>query len=443
MQATHLQFLAFGIILLLSFVVLGGILARFLARSLRGQMQELSQTQLPQLLNTFAHETQKPFMEGMLGLTERMTRVGGELRESMAERLGKHFLDTQERMERAMQQNRQELQGGLLKSTQALETKFQSLEAQVGLKLEGIGKNVESKLNENLKEGFKHFEKVQQHLAAAELKLASLNTVGESISDLNNLLKLPHLRGGFGEASLERLLADFLPVGSFELQYAVVPNAPERVDAVVKLAKQILPIDSKFPREQVLPLFETNDPAALEGARKTLAEVIKGQAKSIADKYIRPDHGTTDMAMLFLPSETLYFEVTRNGKLFEDMCKLKVYPVSPNTLAIGLRSVVMAQEYYEMARGVEKTIEDVKKARRHFEHFEKKFDEIGKGLKKAQDAFETANVHLGRYESSIVRLTGEEMKAIADGETAPKKSGYAGASAADMPLLPLGGLTEE
>jgi DNA anti-recombination protein RmuC len=114
------------------------------------------------------------------------------------------------------------------------------------------------------------------------------------------------------------------------------------------------------------------------------------------------------MALLFLPSETLYFEVIRNGKLFEHITRLKVYPVSPNTLSISLNAVSVAQEYYEMARGVEKTIEDVKKARRHFEHFEKKFDEIGKGLKKAQEAFETANTHLGRYESSVFRLIGEE-----------------------------------
>jgi DNA recombination protein RmuC len=354
----------------------------------------------------------------ILDLAERMTRISSEMKDSVTERLGKHFLESQERVERTLGQNRQELQTGLSKTTVALETKFQSLEQQVGIRLENIGKSVESKLNENLKEGFKHFEKVQQHLAAAELKLASLNTVGQGISDLNNLLKLPHLRGGFGEASLERLLADFLPNGQYELQYAVVPNAPERVDAIVRLAKQVLPIDSKFPREQVLPLFEeSKDPQALEEARRTLGEIIRAQAKSIADKYIRPDHGTTDMALMFLPSETLYFEVIRNGKVFEQLTKYKVFPVSPNTLAISLKSVAMAQEYYEMARGVEKTIEDVKKARRHFQHFERKFEELGKGLKKAQEAFETASTHLGHYESSVFRMTGE-LESIPEGDVA-------------------------
>ncbi len=370
---------------------------------LRSNQKRNSPTELASFLS-------QPFSD----LTEKIVRMNAEVREALADRLSKSFLDTQERLDRALAQSRLELQSGLEKSTVALEGKFRSLELQVGNRLETIGKNVESKLNENLKEGFKHFEKVQQHLQAAELKLASLNTVGQSISDLNQLLKLPHLRGGFGESTLERILSDFLPLGTFELQYTIVPHSSERVDAVVKLPRQLLPIDSKFPREQVLPLFESQDPSALESARKTLSEVMKVQAKSIAQKYIRPDHGTSDMALLFLPSETLYFEVIRNGDLFEALAKLKVFPVSPNTLAIALRSVAIAQDYYEMAKGVEKTVEDIKKARRHFEHFEKKFEDIGKGLKKAQEAFETANTHLNHYESSVQRLTGEERKQLAD-----------------------------
>jgi DNA recombination protein RmuC len=305
--------------------------------------------------------------KSMLEFTERMARSSAELREGMSDKLAKHFLDTQERMERSLAQSRQELQGGV----------------------------------------FKHFERVQEHLKSAELKLASLNTVGQSISELNALLKLPHLRGGFGEAALERLLADFLPTTMYELQYTVVPNSAERVDAIVRLARQVLPIDCKFPREQVLPLFDTQDPTLLEEARKALADFIKTQAKYIATKYIHPEHGTTDMALLFLPSETLYFEVIRNTKLFEDISKLKVYPVSPNTLAISLHSIAIAQEYYDMARGVEKTISDIKKARSHFEHFGNKFEEVGRGIKKSQEAFETANTHLNRYESSVMRLTGE------------------------------------
>lgn len=370
---------------------------------LNARLAAMSQSKDAALSSALSQAMQTPILD----LQERISRQLADLRETQLERISKSAAENQERLERALAQNRGELTTGLVKTTETLQGRFQSLEAQVTERLGKIGENVEAKLNENLKEGFKHFEKVQEHLQQAELKLASLNQVGESISSLNQLLKLPHLRGAFGESTLEKLLADFLPQGSYELQYEIVPGSSARVDAIVRTGRQILPIDSKFPREQVLPLFESDDPTQLEAARKMLAEILKFEAKDIATKYIRPDHGTSDMALLFLPSETLYFEVIRNGKLFEDLAKLKVYPVSPNTLAMGLHSVSMAQDYYEMSRGVEKTIEDVKKARKHFENFEKKFESIGEGLKKAQIAFETANTHLGRYESSVVRLIGE------------------------------------
>jgi DNA anti-recombination protein RmuC len=130
------------------------------------------------------------------------------------------------------------------------------------------------------------------------------------------------------------------------------------------------------------------------------------------------------MALLFLPSETIYFEVIRDAKLFETLAGLRVFPISPNTLAISLHSVAMAQEYYEMARGVEKTIQDIAGARRHFEHFEARFDEIGRGLKKAQEAFETAQTHLGRYGSSVERLVRDSVDAPdAAGAKAPLPRG--------------------
>lgn len=259
-------------------------------------------------------------------------------------------------------------------------------------------------LSQNRQESFQYFEKIQEHLQSAEQKLSALHGISQSVTDLNQLLKLPHLRGGFGEAALERLLSDFLPLGSYELQAQISKDSTERVDALIKIARQRLPVDSKFPREQILPLFESSQPKDLEIARKTLGELIKIQAKSIASKYIRTDCGTTDMAFLFLPSETLYFEVIRNGELFEALNRLKVFPVSPNTLAISLRSITLAQEYYEMACGVSKTIEDIHKARRWYDLFESKFEEIGKSLKKAQESFDTSQNHLNRYQHQISRL---------------------------------------
>lgn len=304
--------------------------------------------------------------------------------------------------------NRKELREGLTLSTKELELKFTALESKVNLRLEAIGQNVQTKLEANIQEGFKHFQLITETLTNAEKQLSQLNVVGQSVNELNNLLKLPHLRGGFGEATLERLLNDFLPAGTFELQHEIVPHSHERVDAVVLFPSVKLPIDSKFPREQVLPLFESaNDAERLSAARKTLTEVIKGQARSIESKYLKPEHGTTELALMFLPSETLYFEVIRDVELWEWLAKIKVFPVSPNTLSISLQFIGRSMHYYEAAQNVKKLILDLGKARKHFENFQKKFEDIGKGLERAQDAFSVATRHLGTYRGSVNRLSDE------------------------------------
>lgn len=327
--------------------------------------------------------------------------------------------ESQQRSSRGREEERQELGDRINQFGDRLEGRFARLEDKTEQRLEGIrktvderlfliGKEVQGKLDENLREGFKHFEKVQEHLKAAEAQLVTLGAVGASIGELNSLLKLPHLRGGFGEASLEGLLADFLPANLYELKAQVKKGSQERVDAVVLLPRARLPIDSKFPREQVLPLFESSEGNGLAEARKTLAQIVKIEAKSIAQKYISPEDGTTDLALMFLPSETLYFEVVRDLELWGFLAKEKVFPVSPNTLAVTLKGISLSYDYYEMAKGVEQTIEEIRKAQRHFGNFQKQFDEIGQKLQKAQDAFSTAQGHLSRYSGVVIRLTGEE-----------------------------------
>ncbi len=340
----------------------------------------------------------------------------------------------------AAKDGRLELAKGLGESTTELRQRFESLETRTAQSLETIrskvderlqhlGEQVQQKLEKNLQEGFAHFQKVQEHLKAAEEQLRNVGAVGQSINELNSLLKLPHLRGKFGEAELGKLLADFLPAGSYEEQAAVVPDSKEAVDAIVKFPGATLPIDSKFNREQILPLFETSEPQLLKEARQQLAVVIKQQAQSISSKYIHPEHGTTDMALIFLPSETIYFEVIRNTELCEALHKLKVFPVSPNTLAITLKSIAISFGLYEFAKNVEKTLEQVKQAQRSFGLFQKRFEEVGKGLERAQQAYGTAAGHLSRYSNRVVRLTGENVPELEETSTVAIEPGQIPASA--------------
>ncbi len=370
----------------------------------------------------------RQFASATADTAQRLEQTKGDLRQQVADRLTDGFslisktVDEQMhagRDEQAVRlaEVRKELTGSLALTTSQLKSEFDRLNQQTAQNLEAIRERVDQKLlaitdqvqqklDQNIKEGFAHFEKVQQHLKAAEEQLREVGALGHSINDLNNLLKLPHLRGTFGEASLERLLADFLPAHMFEMQ-ATLPQGG-RPDAVIRFPDRCLPIDAKFPREQVLALFESNNGDEVEDARHEFVRVMKAEAKRIK-AYIQPEHGTTDIALMYLPSETLYMESVRNRELADWLNQQHVFPVSPNTLLMTLKTIALVHKWYEMAGRFEKSRLELAKAQKSFDFFQNQFDNVGKNLNKAQEAFETAQRHLKNYRGKVSALSGQEQ----------------------------------
>src|ERR1051326_4285244 len=208
---------------------------------------------LGQSVQALERSLSEKFASTRTDLASRLEQTKGDLRQEVADRLTQGFKEihagveeqlTTGRREQSsgLSEARKELTGSLTNTTaelkrefdglnQRTEQKLEAIRGQVDLKLGVISEQVQQKLNENLKEGFSQFEKVQQHLKAAEEQLRHVGTIGSSINELNSLLKLPHLRGGLGEELLDDLLENFLPASMYETQY---PLAGGRVDAVVK-----------------------------------------------------------------------------------------------------------------------------------------------------------------------------------------------------------------
>lgn len=367
-------------------------------------------------------------------MASRLERTKGDLGQQVADRLADGFGGIRAALNDQMQagrreqserlaETRTELAGSLALTTSALKSEFDRLNQQTAESLEAIRERVDarlmaitdqvqSKLDQNIKEGFAHFEKVQQHLRAAEEQLREVGALGHSINDLNNLLKLPHLRGQFGEASLERLLADFLPAHMFELQCSV--NGGGRVDAMISFPERRLPIDAKFPREQVLAFFEESTKEQLDAARLDFVRVMKAEAKRIKG-YIQPEHGTTEIALMYLPSETLYMEAIRNRELADWLNQQHVFPVSPNTLLMTLHTIALVHKWYEVASRFEKSRQELAKAQKSFDHFQNQFENVGKSLGKAQEAFDKASTHLKTYRGRVSALSGQEQLELETG----------------------------
>jgi DNA recombination protein RmuC len=368
------------------------------------------------------------FSAATADLASRLEQTKGDLRQQVSDRLSEGFTGVRQAVDRQMAAGRQEqaerllevrqeLSGALALTTSALKSEFdrlnqqtaeslESIRERVDAKLLAITEQVQSKLDQNIKEGFAQFEKVQQHLKAAEEQLREVGALGHSINDLNNLLKLPHLRGQFGEASLERLLSDFLPAHMFELQCSV--NGGGRVDAMISFPDRRLPIDAKFPREQVLAFFENSSEQQLEEARGEFVRVMKAETRRIR-AYIQPEHGTTEIALMYLPSETLYMEAVRNRDLADWLNQQHVFPVSPNTLLMTLQTIALVHKWYEVASRFEKSRQELAKAQKSFDHFQNQFENVGKSLGKAQEAFDKASTHLKTYRGRVSALSGQEQ----------------------------------
>jgi DNA recombination protein RmuC len=431
-------------------VVLHVVLLILLISLFQGRFGNASQLealkQLADQAETLHQTLSAQFASATADTAVRLEQTKGAIGLQVADRLGDGFSAIRSAVEEQMKAGRQEQSGRLTEvrtelttslalTTAQLKTEFdnlnqktaQSLDSirdRVDQRLLAITDQVQQKLDQNIKEGFAHFEKVQQHLKAAEEQLREVGALGHSINDLNNLLKLPHLRGRFGEASLERLLADFLPVHMFEMQ-AQLPEGGGRPDAIIQFPDRRLPIDAKFPREAVLALFESNVEAEVAEARVALVRVMKAEAKRIK-AYIQPENGTTDIALMYLPSETLYMEVIRNRELADWLNLQHVFPVSPNSLLMTLQTIALVHKWYEVASRFEKSRLELSKAQKSFDFFQNQFENVGKSLSKAQEAFDKAQTHLKTYRGRVTVLSGQEQLDL-----------NAAAAKAEEPMLPL------
>src|SRR5260370_15457805 len=291
---------------LLPVTVLVGTLVLFgfsaiLLRRVSAAAQVDVKAEVASLLESRGTSLGQKFSSATADMASRLEQTKGDLRQQVTDRIQQGFSEIRSSVEqqlaagreeqnRSLSDGRSEMTSSLLLTTQQLKVEFQSLNQQTAQSLDSIRDRVDSKLmaiteqvqlklDQNIKEGFAQFEKVQLHLRAAEEQLREVGALGHSINDLNNLLKLPHLRGQFGEASLERLLSDFLPANMFEMQCAV--NGGGRVDAMISFPDRRLPIDAKVPREQVLAFFENSIQQELEEARHEFVRVMKAEAKRI------------------------------------------------------------------------------------------------------------------------------------------------------------------
>jgi DNA recombination protein RmuC len=155
-------------------------------------------------------------------------------------------------------------------------------------------------------------------------------------------LQSPKLRGGLGEEVLKEMIGQTFPKNAFHLQYPFKSGV--KVDAVLKTDAGMLCIDSKFPMENFNLMVKGETEAQRNTGRKQLISDVKKHIEDISKKYILPDEGTMDFALMYIPSEAVYYEIVNIQELSNFARRLRVYPVSPNTLYAHLQVLLLSFE---------------------------------------------------------------------------------------------------
>lgn len=224
-------------------------------------------------------------------------------------------------------------------------------------------------------------------------------------NSLKHLLQMPKLRGNYGEEILEEMLERVVPK-LWERQYSVAGG--ERVDAVVKYKDVVIPIDAKFPREIYEKYLSAEGPEEKKRTWRLYEDGLKIQINSISQKYIKPHEGTSDFALMFIPSESIYYETIAEKNHLGDPCviyefarKHKVIPVSPHTFYAFLQVVMLGVRNLSIIKSAKKLQEALIKIERNFNRFYSKYEDVGASIEKAQTAFKTGDAHIKRFKDTI------------------------------------------
>lgn len=240
----------------------------------------------------------------------------------------------------------------MLEVRATLETKIGDLQTDNAARLEEMRKTVDEKLHATLETRLSEsFRQVSERLEKVHQGLGEMQQLAIGVGDLKRVLTNVKTRGTWGEVQLEMLLEQVLTIDQYAKNVETIPGSGARVEFAIKLpgnkdsgAPMWLPIDAKFPKEQYERLVDAAERADADGvqaAGRELERAVRGEAKTICDKYVSPPL-TTDFAILFLPTEGLYAEVMRRPGLADDLQRtLRVSIAGPSTLAAILSSLQM------------------------------------------------------------------------------------------------------
>lgn len=303
---------------------------------------------------------------------------------------------------------RELLEGRLGGVEEKLDRRLGDLDTKVDRRLQGLDEKLLSSQQSAVQQATQIVERLTNIDGAAAQMLARAN----DLARLEQVLRPPKARGGFGELWLENLLRDRLPPSAYEMQYEF--RSGERVDAVIRVEK-LVPVDSKFVLTNFEAMVDAQDDLERQQHAKAFARDVKLKIDEIAAKYIKPGEGTYDFAFMYLPVEGIYYELVsgRSPALLEYAHNKRVFPVSPTTFAAYLQVIAIGLKGMEFEQNAHEVMAYCAELRGEFGRFRDDFELVGKHLGHAHGRYQEAEKRLDRVDGKLERAGNLELDEVA------------------------------
>ena len=246
---------------------------------------------------------------------------------------------------------------------------------------------------------------VQGSLGTLQEATRRVAEIGREIQGLEQVLKSPKMRGGLGETLLERLLDEMLPREHWVTQHGF--RSGEKVDAAIRIGERIVPVDAKFPLENFRRMLAESDEMQRRQFRKVFARDVKARVDEIAKKYILPDEGTYDFALMYVPAENVFYEIavrpedTGEEPIATYALSRRVVPVSPNSIFAYLQVIVLGLKGLRIEANARRIQEDLARLGGDVAKLRQPLATLGRHLGNAQKQYEDAQRELDRLETKL------------------------------------------
>jgi DNA recombination protein RmuC len=317
---------------------------------------------------------------------------------------------------------RGQLTEAMLKSQETVNQQLGQITMQVNAQLGQVTQQLQKStgdLNTRLDNAARVVQEVSKGLGSLSEATKKVFEVGKDIASLEKILRSPKLRGGLGELFLGDLLAQIFPPAYFNLQHKF--KSGESVDAVIRLGHNLVPVDAKFPLENFRRVVETVSEDERRAAKKKFIADVKRHVDAIASKYILPDEGTFDFALMYIPAENVYYElIIKDEAVDTDKALLnyafakRVIPVSPNSFYAYLQTILLGLKGLHIEEQAQEILKDLARLSGDFERFKADFELVGKHLTNTKTKYDEADKRLDKFGDRLQSLSGADSRTLTE-----------------------------